>query len=159
MQPPPLGNASAADFTDSFLNDSVSLAADVGDLSGVTRNLKGATDMMNEDSGSEEAVKDRRRRLLLGDRRALAEVSKSAATRDRLMRTLGGASESMQHTDNVITQQSDTVNGVSSYPEEMSGSSLSGGTGLVDNLVSSSKVRTLAVASVAPPCSLGWWYT
>eukprot|EP01051_Picozoa_sp_SAG22_P033400 SAG22_NODE_14607_length_370_cov_0.763838_1_plen_67_part_01 len=57
------------------------------------------------------------------------ELAAWAAVREKMMSTLADASGSMQLTENVVTQQSDTVQGVSDDPEQMSEDSLGGGVG------------------------------
>ena len=134
MRAPPLVDAEgnpvdAATYANSFIDDQIAKATDVGDLSSVTRNLKGTTELMNTEP-VDASHQDRRRRMTLGDHvRRLEEVDAAAETRSKMMGTLGGASESMQLTANVVTQQGDTVSGVSSDPEQMSEDSLSGGNG------------------------------
>eukprot|EP01052_Picozoa_sp_SAG31_P017623 SAG31_NODE_1214_length_9340_cov_30.386799_4_plen_272_part_00 len=117
---------SAASYASNFIDEVVTKAEDVGDLSSVTRNLKGTTDIMNE----VPVVADdsaRRRMLVIGDRRLEEAVDEIKATRDKLMSTLASASTQMQLTENVVTQQSDTVGGASANPDEMSEDSVSGG--------------------------------
>lgn len=132
----PKGNVSAASFAGDFISSQVNANQEVGDLADVNRNLMGATDLINAEAPADGG--DRRRRMLMGDHRALQEAANNSAVRESIIGTLGGSSEGVAHTAHVITQQTDTLNGASGNPDEVSPNALSGGTGLVGNLVSSS---------------------
>ena len=123
VEPQNLENTTAAAFAGAFMADQVAKNSEVGDLADVNRNLKGASDMMN--AGAES---DARRRMMhvYDHRRALQTEANNSAIRETMMGALGGTSEGMQHTDKIVTQQTDTLKGATSSPSEVSPNALAG---------------------------------